>query len=203
MDEGTIGEIRGFAGTFNPRNWAFCEGQTLQIAQNQALFSIIGNVYGGNGQTTFMLPDLRGRIPVGVGQGTNLTEYWNLGETNGVESTTLAIANMPSHNHVATTSSLNVTGTATGSIVPKCCTEDGDQGTAVGNALASIAGGYVLPVDATGNMAPISANLALNGSVSGNVTIGNTGNSQAITNIQPSLAIHWIICLTGYYPMRD
>lgn len=203
MDEGTIGEIRGFAGTFNPNYWAFCEGQTLQISQNQALFSIIGTNYGGNGQTTFMLPDLRGRVPVGAGQGLNLGEFWNLGEKGGTENTTLTITNMPSHNHVATTSSLGVTGTATGTVTPRCLNDAGGVNTPAGNVMGTATGAYAAVGDADSDMAPITANLTLNGSVSGTVSIGSTGNSQPVTNIQPTLAIHWIICMMGYYPQRD
>ena len=80
--EGTIGEIRMFAGTFAPRNWAFCNGQLLSIAQNTALFSILGTTYGGNGQTTFALPDFRGRSAVGTGQGPGLSSI-SLGEQAG------------------------------------------------------------------------------------------------------------------------
>jgi microcystin-dependent protein len=201
--EGYIGEIRGFAGTFNPLYWAICAGQTLAISEYSPLFAIIGTYYGGDGTTNFKLPDLRGRVPVSAGLGTGLTKNWALGEYNGTENTQLTIANLPIHTHTATTASMTVTGTATGTIVPKCCPEEGDQGTAVGNALANIAGGYVLPADATGNMAPISASLTLNGTVTGSVTIGNTGGTQAVTNIQPSLAINWIICLNGLFPSRD
>jgi len=201
--DGTIGEIRGFAGNFNPKNWALCQGQTLQIVQYSPLFSIIGTYYGGNGQTTFMLPDLRGRIPVGAGLGTGLTKNWNLGEYYGSETTQLTIANLPAHNHPATTSTMTVTGTATGNITPRCYSDTGDKTSAVGNNAASVTGGYVAPGDSDSNMAPISASLALSGTVSGNVTIGNTGNSQAISNFQPVLAINWAICLYGIYPMRE
>jgi len=201
--EGTIGEIRGFAGNFNPMYWAICQGQTLQITQYTALFSIIGTYYGGNGQTTFMLPDLRGRIPVSAGQGTGLAINWSLGEYSGSEKTQLTIANLPTHNHPAATSSMTVTGTATGNITPSCCSEVGDKMSAVGNVLSSISSGYVIPGDADSNMAPISASLTVNGTVAGMVTIGNTGSAQLVSNIQPSLAINWIICLNGEFPSRD
>ena len=93
-----IGQIMLFAGNFAPRYWAFCEGQLLPIAQNAALFSILGTTYGGDGITTFALPDLRGRAPIHPGTGPGLT-YRTLGERGGVESTYLSIANLPSHNH--------------------------------------------------------------------------------------------------------
>lgn len=96
--EGYIAEIRLFAGNFAPRNWAFCNGQILSIAQNTALFSLLGTTYGGNGQTTFALPDLRSRVPVGTGQGPGLSSY-TLGEMSGQESVTLLSTQIPIHNH--------------------------------------------------------------------------------------------------------
>ncbi|MBI5915885.1 MAG: phage tail protein [Bacteroidetes bacterium] len=98
MYESFIGSVVLFAGNFAPRGWAFCNGQLLSIAQNTALFSILGTTYGGDGQTTFALPDLRGRVPAGTGQGPGLSDL-QLGETGGSESTALTIANMPMHSH--------------------------------------------------------------------------------------------------------
>src|SRR4026209_391528 len=99
MSEPFLGEIVMFAGNFAPRGWALCNGQILSIAQNTALFSILGTTYGGNGQTTFGLPDLRSRVPVGQGQGPGLSP-WTLGEQNGFENVTLSATQMPAHNHL-------------------------------------------------------------------------------------------------------
>ena len=99
--EGTIGEIRMFAGNFAPRYWAFCQAQLISIASNTALFSILGTTYGGNGQTTFGLPDFRGRVAVGVGTGPGLSNVV-LGEMGGSSTITLTTNNMPAHNHTAT-----------------------------------------------------------------------------------------------------
>ena len=104
MSEPFIGEIIMFGGNFAPRSWALCNGQLLSIAQNTALFSILGTTYGGNGQTTFALPDMRGRSPKHPGQGPGLASY-TLGESAGTESTSLTINNMPTHNHLVTGSS--------------------------------------------------------------------------------------------------
>lgn len=93
-----IGQISIFAGNFAPRGWAFCSGQLLAIAQNTALFSILGTTYGGNGQTTFALPDLRGRVPISAGQGPGLSPY-QLGQIAGAENTTLLVNNLPAHSH--------------------------------------------------------------------------------------------------------
>lgn len=98
MSSAHIGDIKMFAGNFAPRNWAFCQGQLLSIAQNSALFSILGTTYGGNGQTNFGLPDLRGRVPVGMGQGPGLAPR-QLGELAGSENHTLQASEMPNHSH--------------------------------------------------------------------------------------------------------
>jgi microcystin-dependent protein len=100
QSEPLLGEIRMFAGNFAPQGWALCDGQLLQISQNTALFSILGTTYGGNGVSTFALPDLRGRFPIGVGQGTGLTSRL-LGEQGGEETVTLIEDEMPSHTHLA------------------------------------------------------------------------------------------------------
>src|SRR5215211_5950019 len=99
--EGYIAEIRLFAGNFAPRGWAFCYGQILSIAQNTALFSLLGTTYGGNGQTTFALPDFRSRVPVGAGTGPGLANI-SLGEVSGHETVTLLLNQMPVHTHPVT-----------------------------------------------------------------------------------------------------
>lgn len=102
--EPLLGSIMLFAGNFPPRGWAFCDGQLLPISQNSALFSIIGTIYGGNGQTTFALPDLRGTVPVGPRQGVGLTNR-PLGSKFGNETTTLSVSNLPAHSHSLSASS--------------------------------------------------------------------------------------------------
>ena len=106
--EAFIGEIKLFAGNFAPRDWAFCNGQLLQISQNAALFSILGTTYGGDGITTFALPDLRGRVPLHPGSGPGLSSYL-LGQKGGQENVTLNTAQMPKHNHDLIASSRNAT----------------------------------------------------------------------------------------------
>jgi microcystin-dependent protein len=200
--DGYIGEIRGFAGTFNPYNWMICAGQTLAINQYTPLYAIIGTLYGGDAVSNFKLPDLRGRAPIGFGQGTGLTNRVQ-GSYVGTEYTQLTVANLPSHNHSAVTSSMTVAGTATGTITPKCFSDEGGLNTAAGNVLGTGSGIYAGAADADADMAPIPASLTLNGTVSGNITVGFTGGSQSMINIQPSLAINWIICVNGIYPQRS
>jgi microcystin-dependent protein len=104
MSESYIGQIQAFGFNFAPRNWAFCNGQIMSIAQNTALFSLLGTTYGGNGQTTFALPDLRGRASMHYGQGPGLSNY-TIGEQAGSETVTLLITEMPGHNHTLSAAS--------------------------------------------------------------------------------------------------
>ena len=100
--EPTLAEIRMFAGNFAPRGWALCEGQLLPISDNQALFSLLGTIYGGDGRTTFALPDFRGRCPISPGNGPGLPGY-NVGQKVGAATTSLTVSNLPPHTHAATT----------------------------------------------------------------------------------------------------
>jgi microcystin-dependent protein len=98
MSEPFVGEIRMFAGNFAPQGWAFCDGQLLAVSQNDALFSLFGTIYGGDGRTTFGLPDMRGRIPIHAGSGPGLTPR-KLGQKAGSENVTLTVNQLPSHTH--------------------------------------------------------------------------------------------------------
>ena len=177
--EGTIGEIRLFAATFAPRNWAYCQGQILSISSNSALFSILGTMYGGNGQTTFGLPDFRGRVAVGVGQGQGLST-WFQGEMAGFNSVTLTSAQLPSHNHVSTMS------------VPL---SNGTPGT-------EVAGGYPLAT-AGGNIYAPGATPTNVTMVPQNGTSGIAGTSYPLNIQQPYLGMNYIICQYGIYPSRN
>ncbi len=93
-----VGQITGFAGNFAPRAWSLCDGQLLSVSQNDALFSLLGTIYGGDGRTTFALPDLRGRVPIHKGNGPGLGNY-ALGQKGGAEDVTITTATMPQHRH--------------------------------------------------------------------------------------------------------
>jgi microcystin-dependent protein len=169
-----IGQISLFAGNFAPRNWAFCNGQLLSIAQNTALFSILGTTYGGNGQTTFALPDLRGRVPIHAGQGPGLSSY-TLGQAAGEENHTLIQNEMPAHTH-------------------------GANAVASGGNQASPASG--LPaIESTGTSLDYSS-AAANASMSGSM-IGIAGGSQPHNNMQPYLTVNYIIAVQGIFPSRN
>lgn len=185
--EGTIGEIRMFAGTFAPRNWAFCAGQLMSISQNTALFSILGTTYGGNGQTTFALPDLRGRAPIGAGQGPGLSNI-SLGEVSGTETVTLLTTQMPAHTHTAT---------LTGTVSLGCVDDNGNTDSPGGNRLAIAPAGTQVYSNAAADAAMAASN------ISGTVTIGIAGNSQPVPIRNPYLGMNYIICLFGIFPSRN
>ena len=191
MDE-MMAVIKMFAGNFAPRSFAFCQGQTIAIAQNTALFSLLGTTFGGNGQTTFMLPDFRGRVPVGTGQGPGLSSYV-LGQQAGVETVTLLSTQMPLHNHVATAAAptLPVSNNNASSHVAAA------DGTLVLAAPVDGAG-----LDVYGFVGDASPAAKLN-ATSGAITVGTAGGSQPHTNIQPYLAMNFIICMEGIYPSRN
>ena len=168
-----IGEIKMFAGNFAPRGWALCNGQTLQISQNSALFSILGTTYGGDGRTTFTLPDLRGRVPIHSGSGTGLISK-RLGQQGGDESVNITVKNLPSHSHAI-----------------KAVAEVGDEGLPNGNLPAS---------NSTENRSysSLSSNATMNKEM-----VENTGANLPVNNMQPYLTVNYIICLQGIYPSRN
>lgn len=170
MSEPFIAEIRIFAGNFAPRGWAFCNGQLLPIAQNTALFSLVGTTYGGDGRTTLALPNMEGRSPMHPGRGPGLTSR-RLGERGGVETVTLTEANMPQHRH-----------SMFGSF------EDGDRRSPQGAVLGRGNAVYG-PEQNTGFMEE--------------TLLSESGGSQAHNNMQPFLAINFIIALVGLYPSRS
>jgi microcystin-dependent protein len=174
--EGTIGEIRMFGGNFAPRTWALCEGQLLAINSNQALFSILGTTYGGDGRTTFALPDLRGRVAIQQGTGPGMPSY-RLGQKGGEAEHILTQQEMPNHTHQA---KINISE------------EDGNTNEANGAILSN--SDSVMYNNA---QAPDGS---LNPSA---ITIGSIGGSQAHNNMQPFLAVNFIICLQGIFPSRS
>jgi len=177
MADAFLGEIRIFAGNFPPKGWQFCEGQLVRVSEFTALFSILGVSYGGDGKTTFALPDLRGRAPMSQGQGPGLTPR-SVGERGGAETVTLLTNQMPAHNHGA----MGVS--ATGS------TKSPDS--AVWSQFASE------------GRQPVPANLfAATGDVQMAPTaLSPAGQSQPHNNMQPYLALRYIICFDGEYPSR-
>ncbi|HVV70277.1 MAG TPA: tail fiber protein [Verrucomicrobiae bacterium] len=175
--EAYLGEIRMFAGTFAPQGWHLCDGALLPVNGNEALFALLGTTFGGNGTTDFGVPDLRGRVPISMGQGTGL-QLRTLGATGGTETVTLTDSQNPSHSHSFST--VNTPGTAV--------TPDATM------TLAAAPEGDYLYVNA-GAAGTTSAQLN-----SGAIT--SAGGSQAHTNIMPSLAATFIICTVGVFPTQ-
>jgi microcystin-dependent protein len=180
MDE-YIGIIKLFAGNFAPLNWQFCWGQTLSIASNTALFSIIGTYYGGNGTTTFQLPDLRGRVPVGVGAGLGLSPIV-IGQVGGVENITLTAQNLPQHNHAVT-----------GNVQLQVSRDSGNSATPAGSFLAGSSPNNIYNTAGAAGY--------LNG-VTQNLNTAMTGQNLPFPSRNPYLGLNYIICIYGLFPPR-
>lgn len=178
MQDPFLGMLAIFGFNFQPRGWAFCAGQLISIAQNSALFALLGTTFGGDGQNTFALPNMQSRIPVGMGQGPGLSSYV-IGQTGGTENVTLLSTQMPQHNHIMTASGDGPT-----------------QATASGASLASEVRGGVNPmpiVYANGATTPVNMGSATS----------LTGGNQPHSNLQPYLAINYSIAAQGIFPSRN
>jgi len=169
-----IGTILLFAGNFPPMGWMFCQGQLLSIAQNQALFAILGTMYGGNGTTNFALPDLRGRVPVGVGVGIGLSSV-DINQQGGAETVPLTINQMPNHNHQINAASQQTSDTPIGSLLAPI---PGDESNL--SAFGSVAAGQMAPNALTA-----------------------VGQGLAHENRQPYIGLNYIIAVQGLFPPRD
>lgn len=170
MSEPFLGEIRMFAGTYAPQGWAICDGSLLSIASYEALFTLLGTTYGGDGTGTFALPDLRGRVPVHQGQGPGLSPYV-MGQAGGAEAVVLGVPQMAAHSHPASGSAS--AGTAT---------------TPAGNVWA-----------ANGSVKQFAPASAISGTMAAG-SVGPTGAGQPHENMAPFVAVSFIIALEGLYP---
>ena len=168
-----IGQIVMFGGSFAPRAWALCDGQLLAIAQNNALFSILGTTYGGDGRTTFGLPDLRGRVPIHAGNGAGLSNY-RLGQKGGAENVTLTEAQLPPHQHTINA----VAGT--------------------GNTSDPTAAHFANTGDWDNEYSTAPVTVTMNPGA-----VASAGSGQQHPNVQPYQVINFIIALQGTYPSRS
>ncbi|MNH23750.1 Phage Tail Collar Domain protein [compost metagenome] len=196
MAESYIGEIRMFAGNFAPRGWQLCQGQILSISTNAALFSILGTTYGGDGRVTFGLPDLRGRVPVGVGQGPGLNNVQQ-GEQGGINTQTLTLSNAPA-NVVqipgptlsiaipAVEGDANASAPSTGAVLAKA-TDSAGTGAAVEVYSNATPNTTLQPFTVTAP--PV------------NVNVGGGSTPFSVQN--PYLGMNFIICVEGIYPSRN
>jgi microcystin-dependent protein len=180
MSQPYVGQIFMFAGNFAPAGWMACNGQIIPISENDVLFQLIGTTYGGDGESTFALPNLQGRIPIHMGQGAGLSSY-QIGQTGGAESVTLTTQQIPSHNHMAQTSTVGGTSASpqSGSILADEVTQGAPSG---GNAYAYVAGN-------TAPLAPLPGN-----------TVVNAGGNQPHENMQPFGVVLYCISLFGIFP---
>ena len=181
MDQPYIGVIFAYASTFAPRDWALCQGQVQSIADNSTLFSLIGTTFGGDGQVTFNLPDLRGRIPVGQGQGPGLSNYV-IGQASGTESVTVISTQMPTHTHL-----VNVVNSQGNAAVPTSSSYI--AGTYSGSGSSAVPLNFYGTTSSGATLAP--------------TTISAAGNSLPINIVQPILATQYIIALYGIFPSRN
>lgn len=188
MCDPMIGEIRMFAGDFAPSGWALCNGSLLSVTQNSVLFSIIGNRYGGDGRTTFALPDLRGRGPIGPGQGPGLSPV-ELGQSAGNENVTLSIAQLPPH-------------------APSVTVEVAIPAASVSASPAAVPAANLSlgPVAAGGRAgtlyAPEAPDVTLK-PFSAKATVGPVGAGSPVPIRDPYLGLNFIIAIVGVYPSRD
>jgi microcystin-dependent protein len=173
MADPFLGQIIMFGGNFAPRGWAFCDGQLLAISGNSALFSILGTTYGGDGRTSFALPDLRGRVAVHAGNSTGPgLSNRRLGARGGSETNTLNVTNLPSHSHAVS--------------IKGASSKEGELTSPVGTQLA----------------VSDDRNYVNDPGTNINAT-GNAGGSQAVNNMQPYTAVNYIIALQGVFPSRS
>jgi len=189
--------IMAFAGNYAPAGWAMCFGQLLAISSNAALFSLVGTAYGGNGTSTFGLPDLRGRTPIGQGQGPGLSNY-SWGQTGGSESVILSLNNLPSHTHTADASSLVVT--------PSASTAAGTTNTpgpTLVPAVLPIIGGGPSATPMKGYAVKNNSTTLAADTVTGGVVIGLTGSGLPVSILNPYVAITYAIATQGIYPTRN
>ncbi|WP_111980148.1 phage tail protein [Algibacillus agarilyticus] len=215
-----------FGGTFAPKDWAFCDGQLIAISQNQALYAILGTTWGGDGRTNFALPDLRGRAPIGAGNGIGLTDI-NAGRQKGSEINTLHLSQMPAHTHSATFTGTGGGSSGTSAVVDaklKVSTENANSPVpSAGDYLAKVVTGGSGPdkdeniyraassgVDETKLVALAEGSLDIsvdvqggNGITGGTVTVNPTGNDAAFSIMQPVLGMNYIIALEGTFPSRN
>jgi microcystin-dependent protein len=179
--DGTLATVTLFAGSFSPRNWAYCAGQLIAIRQNTALFSLLGNTYGGDGQTTFALPNLCGRLVVGQGQGPGLSNYV-LGESTGTQANTLVLPNLPMHTH-----------TATATVQQPVSINGNDSQSPENSFPAPSSVSIYTSVAGSGQVA---------GPIVATATSGIAGSNTPINNMQPTLGLNYIICMYGIFPAR-
>lgn len=199
--EAYIGSITMFGGNFAIRNWAFCNGQIEAISQNQALFSILGCTFGGDCRTSFGLPDLRGRVPTNAGTGPGLPTY-SLGQRIGTTTHTMTALEMPAHTHTGTiTTPTTYLGTIKAKTGPGGATADPTDATLRNSGADIYTSSAENATMASGGVAVTPEAIAPNNY--GSIVTNSSGSSQSFSLMQPTLAVHFLICLFGIFPPRN
>ena len=201
--EGYIGEVRLVAYNFAPKDWAFCMGQVLSITDNTALYSLIGSIYGGDGRSTFGLPDLRGKVALGQGQYPGSAYDYHLGQSGGTEVVTLNVNEIPVHTHTAV-SHVNLNGSPTITIQANNAdfSQKDPENNYPGGSNAFGTGPTQYASTANTTMNPDMASIN-NLNIDVETTNGSTGGGVPHPNMQPYLSLSYIICLSGLYPARS
>lgn len=194
-----LGTICATAATFCPQGYAPANGAIIAVSSNPALFSLLGTNYGGNGTSTFGLPDLRGRSAIGLGTGPGLTPVLQ-GQQRGVETVTQTLLQMPIHTHAATSSGGSVAVTLSAKQVAGVNTPDADYMLGAGGAGPASANIYVAPGTAGSTVNLGGVTVTEN---PGTIVVGNTGGSQPMTNLPPQLAVNYCIAVQGLFPPRN
>ena len=196
--EPMLGEVRIFAGNFAPRGWAFCDGQLLPISTNSALFSLLGTMYGGDGRTTFGVPDLRGRVAMSAGRHPGSNHNYRQGQMGGAEDRVLSLAQLPSHNHSVSN------GSAIGSHVLLSKNNAVRETPITGDVPASANFTQGISNQSVKSFGP-PANLVNGQAIGGasSVIINNNGGSQSVDSRQPYVVVRYIIALQGIFPSRS
>lgn len=176
--ESFVGEIKMFAGNFAPRNYAFCDGQLLAVSQNNALFSLLGTIYGGDGRTTFGLPDIRGRLVMHAGSGPGLTNR-GLGAKGGAEAELLIATNLPSHSHPVILKAYSGRGNSDSPVGTVWAKKNRDKYYSTGAPDVEMRSGAI------------------------QLTVGDTGGSQSFNHMPPFTVVNYIMALYGVYPSRN
>lgn len=203
-----LGEVKMFVGTIPPRSWAFCDGSLLPISSYNALFTIMGTQFGGDGETNFALPDFRGCAPIGAGSGPGLTPRTQ-GESGGLEKTQLTVNEIPEHTHTAqtTASGASLGGTATATM--KVNTDEAEGKVPAGQYLAPSSSSNIYVDAATAEQTLASDAITVDTSgltvdiTELNVAINPAGGSQMFSNMQPWKCINFIICIVGTFPTTN
>ncbi len=204
MDEYYLGDIILYAGKTIPKGFSLCDGSLISVSQNEALFALLGTIYGGDGVNNFALPDLRGAVPVGAGTNKNSGTKYNLGVAGGAATAQMTQDNLPAHTHEATMPPLAATLNINKSIGTKAIPDAGDS-LAMGNIPATQQRGSVdIAVSMYSNNTPtLSLNAASIQVSTPQITVANTGNGKPIDIMQPYIAMNYIIATDGIYPSRQ